>query len=342
VKALPYQRREAMATIKDVARIAGVSVSTVSRVINDNGYVSADKRQKVMNAMDILGFRPSNIARGLVSGKTYTIGLVIPDISNPFFPDIARGVEDEAIANNYNLILCNSDWKVEREHMYLSLLLEKRCEGVVLVGTRSLESDLLKVIGKMPFVSVDREMIQAGHSVWVDNEFGAYTATKHLYEVGYKRVVHISGPLSVSTAQARLAGYKQAVGEFGYHEPQIVESDFRTKGGHEAALRILEQQDNLRPDAIFAGNDLMAIGVLQACEKIGIKSGTELGVVGFDGIGAGAYTSPSLTTIFQPGYEMGRRACQLLLEEISNPSRRRIKEVFNFELLVRSSTQRVK
>lgn len=330
-----------MATIKDVAREAGVSVSTVSRVINDNGYVSDDKRKNVLNAMDILGFRPSNIARGLVSGKTYTLGLVIPDISNPFFPDIARGVEDEAIENNYNLILCNSDWKIEREDMYISLLIEKRCEGVVLVGSRSLESDLLKIIGKMPFVSVDREMVQAGHSVWVDNELGAYTATKHLYEMGYRRVVHISGPTSARTAKARLAGYMQAVEEFGHHEPQIVESDFRRSGGYEAAWKILEQEDSLRPDAIFAANDLMAIGVLQACEKLGIKCGTDLGVVGYDGIGSGAYTSPTLTTIFQPGYEMGRRACQLLLEEIVNPSKRRIKEVFNFELLVRSSTQRM-
>lgn len=338
MKTLPH-RRETMATIKDVARIAGVSTSTVSRVINDNGYVSADKRKSVLNAMDTLGFRPSNIARGLVSGKTYTIGLVIPDISNPFFPDIARGVEDEAIENNYNLILCNSDWKVERERMYLSLLIEKRCEGVVLVGSRSQESELLKVIGNMPFVSVDREMIQAGHSVWVDNELGAYTATKHLYEKGYKQVTHISGPSSVRTANARLYGYKQAVSEFGYHEPQIVEANYRTSGGYEAALRILQEQDSLRPDAIFASNDLMAIGVLQACEKLGIRGGKELGVIGFDGIGAGACTSPSLTTIFQPGYEMGRRASQLLLEEIVNPSKRRIKEVFNFELLVRSSTQ---
>lgn len=329
-----------MATIKDVARIAGVSVSTVSRVINDNGYVNAETRKNVINAMDTLGFRPSNIARGLVSGKTYTIGLVIPDISNPFFPDIARGVEDEAIANNYNLILCNSDWKVERENMYLSLLIEKRCEGVVLVGSRSEESDLLKVMGKMPFVSVDREMYQAGHSIWVDNELGAYTAVKYLYDAGYRRVLHISGPLSVRSANARLAGYQKAVSEFGYHEPQIVESDFRTCGGYESAMKILEQTDSKRPDAIFAGNDLMAIGVLQACEKIGIKCGAELGVAGFDGIGASAYTS--LTTIYQPGYEMGRRACQMLLEEIANPSRRRIKEVFNFELLVRSSTKREK
>lgn len=331
-----------MATIKDVARVAGVSVSTVSRVINESGYVSADKRKSVLSAMDILSFRPSNIARGLVSGKTYTIGLVIPDISNPFFPDIARGVEDAAIDNNYNVILCNSDWKEERENMYISLLIEKRCEGVILVGSRSSESNLLKVIGNMPFVSVDREINHAGHSVWVDNELGAYTATKHLYEMGYKRVLHISGPPSVRTAKARLSGYKQVVSEFGYHEPEIVESDFRTSGGYEAALRILDQQESLRPDAIFAGNDLMAIGVLQACEKVGIKCGTELGVVGFDGIGASAYTSPSLSTIFQPGYEMGRRACQLLLEEIIHPSQRRIKEVFNFELLVRASTQRVK
>ncbi|WP_066371951.1 LacI family DNA-binding transcriptional regulator [Neobacillus fumarioli] len=331
-----------MATIKDVARLAGVSVSTVSRVINDNGYVNAETRKNVINAMENLGFRPSNIARGLVSGKTYTIGLVIPDISNPFFPDIARGVEDEAIANNYNVILCNSDWKVERETMYLSLLIEKRCEGVVLVGSHSEESDLLKVIGKMPFVSVDREMVHAGHSVWVDNEFGAYTATKHLYEEGYKRVVHISGPPSVRSANARLSGYKKAVREFNYHEPQIIESDFRTSGGYESALKVLEQQGDSRPDAIFAGNDLMAIGVIQACEKIGIKGGVDLGIVGFDGIGSSAYTSPSLTTIFQPGYEMGRRACHLLLDEIVNPGKRRIKEVFNFELLVRASTKWIK
>jgi LacI family transcriptional regulator len=268
--------------------------------------------------------------------------LVIPDISNPFFPDIARGVEDEAIENNYNLILCNSDWKVEREQMYLSLLIEKRCEGVVLVGSRSNEDDLLKELTRMPFVSVDREMFKAGHSVWVDNELGAYTATKHLYEVGYTSIVHISGPQNAKTAVARKEGYERAVHEYRMHEPLIIESNYRTSGGYEATMQLFTSYAPSSTNSIFAGNDLMAIGVLQACEKLGISCGAEVGVVGFDGIGATAYTTPTLSTVYQPGYEMGRRACQLLLDEICNPSRRRIKEVFDFELMVRSSSKRSK
>jgi LacI family transcriptional regulator len=326
-----------MATIKDVARTAGVSVSTVSRVINNSGYVGTDTRKKVLEAMEHLGFRPSNVARGLVSGKTYTIGLIIPDISNPFFPDIARGVEDEAIENHYNVILCNSDWKVERERMYLSLLQQKWCEGVILVGSRSEETDLMETLRDIPFVSIDREMTTA-HSVWVDNVIGAYTATKHLYEAGYRRVVHISGPSNARSAMARLEGYTRAVKEFGLHDPEVIESDYRTKGGFDAMTNILATREPDRPDAVFAGNDLMAIGVLQACEKFGLLVGEEIGVIGFDGIAASGYTSPSLSTVLQPGYEMGRRACQLLLDEIARHSRRPIKEVFNFELIVRDST----
>ncbi|UOF88647.1 LacI family transcriptional regulator [Fodinisporobacter ferrooxydans] len=329
-----------MATIKDVASKAGVAVSTVSRVINSSGYVGEETKKRVLNAMKELRFRPSHIARGLVSGKTYTIGLIIPDIANPFFPEIARGVEDEAIKNNFNVILCNSDWKIDREKMYLSLLLEKWCDGVIIVGSRSEEIDLLRTLGDLPFVSMDRDISSAGHSVWVDNVLGGYTATKHLYSMGYRHVIHISGPLNAPSAVARRKGYELAVKEFALQSPVVVESDYRKSGGFTAVMSILDDSSKERFDAVFAGNDLMAIGVLHAANDRGICIGEELGVIGYDGIPESEDTFPSLTTMFQPGYEMGRRACELLLSEIATPSSRLIKEVFKAELKIRKSTKR--
>lgn len=330
-----------MATIKDVANQAGVGTTTVSRVINNSGYVGIDTRKKIEDAMKHLGYRPSNIARGLVSKKTYTLGLIIPDITNPFFPDIARGVEDEAIENGFNLILCNSDWQEEREKMYLSLLHGKWCEGVILVGSRCEEKTLRQHIESIPFVSIDREMKSGGHSVWVDNLNGAFDAVNHLYEVGYRKVAFIGGAKNSRSALERLAGYKKAVSEYGSHSPTVLESDYRINGGYDSMMEFLQLPQEERPDAIFAANDLMGIGAMRALAEKDIQVGKEIGVIGFDGIASTLHTSPTLSTIVQPAYEMGRRACQLLLQEIKHPSKRLIKEVFLHKLVARDSTKKV-
>lgn len=304
-------------TIKDVAKFAGVGVATVSRVINQSGYVGVETRERVLRAMRELSFNPSSIARGLVSGKTATIGLLIPDVANPFFSDIARGTEDAAIAEGYSVLLCNSDWQPEREKMYLNLLRGKWVDGVIIVGSRSTEDVLDKALDRLPFALVDRKRSgTSGISVWVDNEKGAEMATRHLIEMGCRSLAHISGPSKSPSAIARLKGFQTAVRIAGLKNTSVIRGDFRHQGGYNAALSLLKS--SRRPDGIFSANDLMAVGVVQAAAHMGIRVPDDLKVVGYDNIPLAEYVSPSITTIEQPAYEMGRVAFQMLHPQLTN------------------------
>ncbi|QSO51024.1 LacI family DNA-binding transcriptional regulator [Alicyclobacillus curvatus] len=326
-----------MATIKDVARMAGVSVSTVSRVINESGYSSPETRQKVLQCMQELGFSPNDVARGLVSGRTASIGLLIPDVSNPFFADIARGAEDAAIAQGYSLILCNSDWKMERERMYLDTLRSKRVEGVVVAGSRSEEDTLKKAIGTLPFVMVDRRAKKIGASVWIDNTQGAMAATEHLIDIGCKRIAHITGPELSPSSTARLEGFKRVVKQANV-DYRIIEGDFRYAGGYEAGRQLFI--GGSAPDGIFAANDLMAIAVIQVAQSLGIRVPEDVVVVGYDNIAMAEYVSPKLTTVEQPGYQMGTSGFELLYEQLVHPDTKVSDIEFTPRMILRESTRR--
>lgn len=308
-----------MATIKDVAKFANVSVSTVSRVLNASGYVEKSTEERVLAAIKQLNYKPSQIARGLVNKQTKTFGLVLPDITNPFFPELARGAEDEARHQGYNIMLCNSDWDIEKEKMYLGIMQEKCVDGIILVGSRLPEAYLEEMLAAFatPLVLLDRASSLAVHSISINNILSGYLATKHLLEQGYRSIAHISGTPSPAVEQ-RLLGYRQALAEHNiqFDETLVFPGDYRISGGAAAMRRILRLR-NL-PDAIFCANDLMAVGALEVLQEARLKLPDQIALVGCDGIDLGKYVYPRLTTIFQPTYQMGSTAVQLLLETIHN------------------------
>ncbi len=309
-------------------------MSTVSRVINDTGYVSSDSRQRVMKVMEELHFTPSNVARGLVSGKTSSIGLLIPDVSNPFFSDVARGIEDAASTLGLSVILCNSDWKIEREQTYIDILKGKWVEGIVVVGARSSEQQLQSVLSGLPFVLVDQRSTQNVSCVWIDNELGGYIATKHLVERGCKRVMHVRGPANSPSAMGRHQGFLRAVAERTM-SGKFISGNFRFESGYAAMGKILD--DGL-PDGIFAGNDMMALGMIQAAQTMGIKIPQDFLLVGFDDISFSSYISPTLTTVRQPGYLMGKSGVELLNQQIAYGHSKPQSREYQPELVVRNST----
>jgi LacI family transcriptional regulator len=336
-KAFLLQGGRPMATIKDVARLANVSVSTVSRVINQSGYVGKEFYDRVVWAMKELNYQPNAIARGLVSRKTATIGLIVPDVANPFFSDVARGVEDEAIANGYTVILCNTDWNLQREQMYVNLLQGKWVEGIVLVGSRTPEQEVVSLLNGLPIILADRKPTHLKSGVWTDNEVGAYLATKHLIEMGCRKIAHISGPEDSPSATARRAGFRQAIEEQVGVYGTVAQGDFRYDGGYEAAIQLLSAEDV--PDGIFAANDVMAIAVVQAANRKGIRIPEDVKLVGYDNIPMSEYVYPSITTVEQRGYDMGRTASKILIAQLDGRDDVSLTKEFEPTLLVRHSTR---
>ena len=326
-------------TIKDVARRVGVSVSTVSRVLNHSSYVSSETEQLVLNAIEELHFAPNQIARGFVNKKTSTIGLIIPDVSNPFFSDVARGVEDYAIIDGFATILCNSDWRSEREAMYLDLLRGRWVEGVIIVGSRSSAADLTRAIGSVPYVLVERLMVGSGPSVWTDNRRGGALATSHLYEIGCRTFAHISGPPDSPSATERRKGFLDVMRRESVTAYEIFEGDYRVQSGLDIGQRFFAS--GKAPEGIFAANDLMAIGVMQAAAQAGVRIPEDVAVIGYDNIAPTDYTSPSLSTIDQPGYEMGRVALSILLKRLREPHTATAEQIeFEPRLMARNSTRK--
>lgn len=280
-------------------------MTTVSRVLNESGYTSEETRKRVQAAVLALSYKPNLVARGLVSGKTQTVGLLIPDVTNPFFADIAKGVEEAAIDAGFTTILCNFDWDMSRERTYIDLLKGKSVDGIIIVGSRSEEHLLISALHPTPYVFADRKLKDYEHFIWMDHFKGGVKATEHLLDIGCKNIVHIAGPENSLSALQRKNGFLSV-----YPKGQVFQGDFRYQSGFEIARRILEQKN--RPDGIFAGNDLMAIGVIQAALSLGISIPEELAVVGYDDIEMAWCLNPALTTIRQPAYEIGKAAFQKL------------------------------
>ncbi len=335
-------------TIRDVARRVGVSVSTVSRVLNGTSYVSPETKRLVLEAIQDLDFAPSQIARGFATKKTATIGLIIPDVTNPFFSDVARGTEDVAIEEGFATILCNSDWKSEREFMYLDLLRGRWVDGVIVVGSRSEPAALAAAIGRTPYVLVERLHTQTAYTVWTDNRRGGALATQHLLDSGCRTFVHVSGPPDSPSSTERRLGFMDVMRRAGIATYQIIEGDYRYQSGVEIGQQIFSGQTI--PEGIFAANDMMAIGILHAATLAGVRVPDDTAVIGYDNITPAEYAAPPLSTIDQPAYEMGRAAMSLLLERMQagrhdgtgdhldthmDPQRE-----FQPRLIVRRSTQR--
>jgi LacI family transcriptional regulator len=329
-----------MVTIVDVAKHAGVSTATVSHVLNGTRYVTEETRACVLAAVNELGYRPNRLARSLVRGETHTLGLILPDQANPFFAELAQGVEDTAFERGYNVILCNSYGDLERELRYQQVLSQKQVDGILLVTTGASTEHVqnLQAHG-MPVVIVDRDLTGVSvDKVLTDNLQGGYLATTHLLQLGHRRIGCITGPSVVTPSAERVTGYRRALEESGVPVDQrlILGGDFQPESGYEGASKLLALDD--APTAIFACNDLMAIGVISAAAELGFFVPAHLSVVGYDNIRLSKFANPPLTTIVMPQYEQGVRAVELLLERRQHPDLPPRHEVLDTRLLVRRST----
>ena len=328
-----------MATIKDVAALAGISYTTVSHVVNKSRPVSEEVRIKVEAAIKTLDYVPSAVARSLKAKTTATIGLLVPNSLNPYFAELARGIEDYCERNGYCVILCNSDDNPDKQRSYLRVLLEKRIDGLIVAsagGDAVLAEGLAAV--RTPMVIVDRglEGVNAD-MVRIDHEYGAYLATRHLLELGHRDIATIGGPASTSVAQMRLAGFCRALREAGIEVPgeRMLESDFTSTGGYAAAALLLETNP---PSAIFAGNDMIGIGVLRAAAERNIRVPSELSVIGFDDIQMSRYVSPALTTVGQSILQLGEMAAEVLLRRIASPAMATDQRIVTPSIVLREST----
>lgn len=329
-----------MATMKQVAERAGVSTSTVSHVINNTRSVSDDVRKRVQAVIEEMRYIPSAVARSLKNDKTYTIGVSVPDNTHPSFAELLRGIEDAAFAVGYNIMLCNGHDDPQRQASHLRGLIEKRIDGLVLVGgsTRDQLAPLL-ASQHLPIVLADHEVpgLDADF-IGLDHEATGYAATRHLIELGHRRIACLAGPEGQPAGQERLAGCRRALREAGIElgDAYLVHGEADCQGGHDAVRRLLALP--VPPSALFACNAMLALGALCAAQEAGLELPGQLSVTGGDDLGAAAFAMPRLTTVAQPVYDMGRRLADLLFQRIRGEGGARRHERLQGRLLVRQST----
>jgi LacI family transcriptional regulator len=307
------------ASIYDVAREAQVSVFTVSAVINNKKHVGKKLRERVEAAIGKLNYRPNLIARSLAKQRTHTIGMIVPDIANPFFPMVVRGAEDAAQKQGYNLLLCNSDDTLAKEESAVELLLSKRVDGILLTkAAEEFSPSLMQMIREVniPFVLVMRTYPKLTKDAVITDDYqGAYAAVAHLARSGRRRIGLIGGPLKVSNAIARWEGFRDALkaGHLPYNKELIVEGDYRIDSGFRAGHAVLSH----RPDGIYVANHLMTIGLLKAAEEMGLRCPEDFGLVSFDDYPWLGVFRPRLTTVELPKHQLGSEAAELLIRRIS-------------------------
>ena len=309
-----------MATINDVAKRAGVSPVTVSRVINNVGNVSAATREKVELAIEELGYVPSVMARSLRSKRTRTLALMVSDVTNPFWTTVARGVEDTAQSRDYSVFLYNTDENPVKQQRYLDVVVAQQVDGVIIAPYDSDAQNLAPLRQRnIPTVIIDRRIEGWDvDSVRGDSLSGAKALVQHLIRLGHQRIAMISGPASTSTAEDRVAGYCMALAEAGIplDTRLIVRGEYRTLSGEELTLRLLDE--GLNPTAIFAANNVIALGVIDALEKRGLRIPHDIALVCFDDLPDVSRLFPFLTVVLQPAYDMGVNAAQLLLSRLDS------------------------
>lgn len=330
-------------TIKDIAEKANVSATTVSRVINDKPDVSPETKQKIIKIINEMGYNPNAIARGLVLSKTYTLGLIIPDISNPFFPEVARGIETEARKGGYSVIFCSTYNNRREEKDAIELLKSKQVDGIIL----SLSIDSSRELEELyregyPVVQIDRKVPGSSFpTVSINNIESAYQATEHLIKLGHTAIAHITGDLATKTGQDRLKGFKKALTDHNLspHEEWIVEGDYGKDSGYRGMKKLL--QSGRKPTAVFAANDLMALGAYRAVFAEGLSIPADISLVGHDDIDLSAIVNPGLTTMTLPKRKFGRRAARILIDEIERGEIFANSEdiILTTELVARQSTK---
>ena len=305
-----------MSTIKDVAQAAGVSIATVSSVVNGTRRVSGDLTQRVLEAMEALDYRPNSLARSLRMGQTKTLGLVTPDNANPFFAEISRAIEEIGFQNGYSVILCNSDGDAKRQRKYIRVLMDKQVDGVLFISAGESVDDVRYLTDRgVKVVIVDREAPNIpADVVLVDNEQAGYRATRYLIDLKHRRIACIAGPRGLGVN--REEGYYRALGEAGIAlDPDyVILGDYHMDKGEQAASKLLSLAT--RPTAIFACNDLMAIGAMYRLTGAGLRIPEDVSIVGFDDIALVKAFRPALTTVAHPKAEMARIATEMLIGRI--------------------------
>jgi DNA-binding LacI/PurR family transcriptional regulator len=309
-----------MATIRDVARRAGVSVATTARALGDYGYVSDAARRRVQRAARALDYHPNAIARSMIKGRTQTLAVIVSDNANPFFASVVRGIEDVVLAQGYAIMLCNTDENPSKEAMYLQTVRQKRVDGLIISqagGTTTLLRDMLA--SGVPIVQMDRRQPGLGaDAVLIDNRAGVRAAVEHLIGLGHRRIGIISGPRQVYTGRERLEAYKATLAAAGLPvtEELILEGTFKEPSGHELIGRVLKLP--MPPTAVFVANNLMTIGALLGLKEAGVRIPEEMAVVGFDDMEWAPILTPPLTAVAQPGYDLGTAAARMILSRLTD------------------------
>ncbi|MCY6959162.1 LacI family DNA-binding transcriptional regulator [Clostridium brassicae] len=327
-------------TMKDIANIAGVSKATVSMVLNNKAIsISDNTKERILKIAKELNYIPNGVARSLSTNKSQTIGIIVPDIINPFFSEIARAIEDTANKLEYNVIFCNTDSNSKKEEKYIKLLISKLVDGVIFItGEGDIHS--LDILNKnnIPFVLVDRDISNKENycGVYCLNEEGVREGVEYLLQNGKKKIAFVSGNKSLKISFQRIKGYKDVMMEHNlYDENLIFEGDFTIEGGMKITEEIINYDKNI--EAIFYSNDIMALGGMKFLVRKGYNIPNDISIIGFDNIKISNFVEPELTTIAQPIYEMGEKACQVLIEIINgNPSRKQM--YFKPKLIVRGTT----
>ncbi len=334
-----------VATIKEVAEHARVSVATVSRVVNNSGYVSTSLRERVEESMRLLQYKPSALARSLRRQETRTIGVLVPQVNQPFFSTLIYALEKTLFSEDYRTLICSSEEDTFKESTYIDILLRQRVDGVIYIPSGQNADGLRRLLqAEVPVVLIDRDFPDLPISrVVCDNFGGAYLGTQHLLTLGHERIGLIGGPSYSHTMKARTEGAQQAMRDFGgKHDPSLLMigtlPEFEL--GYQAALRLMKRANP--PTAIFALTDVVAVGVLHAAAQLGLRLPDDLSVMGFDDIPLAAYVIPELTTVSQPIYGMGQTAVEVMLRKLSNPDQPLEQIKLETRLVVRKSTAALK
>ncbi|MGE6226788.1 LacI family DNA-binding transcriptional regulator [Paenibacillus chitinolyticus] len=302
-----------MATIRDVSKLAGVSVATVSRVINQKGYVHEDTLQRVHKAIKMLNYVPNDVARSLSKKSTKTIALFVPDITNPFFNELALAVEKVTQLYGYTTILCNTNESAKIERQYIQNLKQKYIDGFIMATNTLTEEEIDQL--DIPMVAVDRSSSPVVPTVTSKNRDGAHLAVQALLQQGCNKIAHIRGPKGLWIAEERCQGYLDLVENRPWFTPKLIANgNFQLKEAAEAAKKLFKEHPDI--DGIFAGNDLMAIGTLRALQEHGIRVPDQVQIIGYDGISLAEMVYPELSTVSQSIYEMGMLAARILIKKI--------------------------
>jgi DNA-binding LacI/PurR family transcriptional regulator len=325
-------------TMKDVAELVGVSIQTVSAVINDKSGITDETRERVLAAIKLLGYRPYSVARSLRTGQTRTLALIVSDLSNPSFGTMASAAEDYTHRFGYSLTVHNTHDDVEREASYIQSLTQRWIDGVLYVSAEDqLSSQTALERADIPSVAIDRiPENYSGPSVTLDNIKAGYMAAQHLIDLGHRRMAQISGPVRLRVARERIAGFEKALAHQGIHSAAREEGNWTCDSGYVAMQHILTLQPS--PTALFAANDRMAIGAMQAIHEAGLSVPNDISVIGLDDIEVAAYQNPPLTTVRQSFVELATLAIQLLLALIENKTPPQTQIVIDPVLVERQST----